>query len=109
MNALRQLRWVAFLEGMSFLGLLFIAMPVKYLLDQPLAVRITGSVHGLLFLLFMSSLFRAASEHGWTARRSLAVFGASLVPFGNFVLDRSLRREEQEQGRSRPADELTPN
>ncbi|NRD63113.1 DUF3817 domain-containing protein [Corallococcus exiguus] len=102
MNALRQLRWVAFLEGMSFLGLLFIAMPVKYLFAQPLAVRITGSVHGLLFLLFVSSLFRAASEHGWTARRSLAVFGASLVPFGNFVLDRSLRREEQRAESSTP-------
>ncbi|WP_223645107.1 DUF3817 domain-containing protein [Corallococcus sp. EGB] len=95
MSALRQLRWVAFLEGLSFLGLLFIAMPVKYLLGQPLAVRITGSVHGLLFLLFVSSLFRAASEHGWPVRRSLAAFGASLVPFGTFVLDRALRREEQ--------------
>jgi integral membrane protein len=87
---------VAFLEGMSFLGLLFIAMPVKYLLDQPLAVRITGAVHGLLFLLFVSSLFRAASEHDWPVRRSLAAFGASLVPFGTFVLDRALRREEKE-------------
>ncbi|MCY1041513.1 DUF3817 domain-containing protein [Corallococcus sp. bb12-1] len=99
MNALRQLRLIAFLEGMSFLGLLFVAMPVKYLLGQPLAVRIAGSVHGLLFLLFVSSLFRAASEHGWPARRSLAAFGASLVPFGNFVLDRALKREEDRSPR----------
>ncbi|NBD13877.1 MULTISPECIES: DUF3817 domain-containing protein [Corallococcus] len=95
MSALRQLRWVAFLEGVSFLGLLFIAMPVKYLGGQPLAVRIAGSVHGLLFLLFVSSLFRVAAEHGWPTRRSLMAFGASLVPFGTFVLDRALRREEQ--------------
>ena len=96
MNALRQLRLIAFLEGLSFLGLLFIAMPVKYLLGQPLAVRIAGSVHGLLFLLFVSSLFRAAAEHEWPARRSLAAFGASLVPFGTFVLDRALKREQEE-------------
>ncbi|RYZ34498.1 MAG: DUF3817 domain-containing protein, partial [Myxococcaceae bacterium] len=54
MSALRQLRLIAFLEGLSFLGLLFVAMPVKYLLGQPLAVRVAGSVHGLLFLLFVS-------------------------------------------------------
>lgn len=96
MNALRQLRLIAFLEGMSFLGLLFIAMPVKYLLGQPLAVRIAGSVHGLLFLLFVSSLFRAAAEHEWPVRRSLVAFGASLVPFGTFVLDRALKREQEE-------------
>ncbi|RKH66230.1 DUF3817 domain-containing protein [Corallococcus aberystwythensis] len=107
MSALRQLRWAAFLEGMSFLGLLFIAMPVKYLLGQPLAVRITGAVHGLLFLLFVSSLFRAASEHGWPARRSLTAFGASLLPFGTFVLDRALRREER-KGQSRSGSGLTP-
>jgi integral membrane protein len=103
MSALRQLRWTAFLEGVSFLVLLFIAMPVKYLWEQPLAVRVTGSVHGLLFLLFVSSLFRAASEHGWPWKRSLAAFGASLVPFGTFVLDRALRRDEQ-----RAAEDLNP-
>jgi integral membrane protein len=90
---LRQLRLVALAEGASFLALLFIGMPLKYLAGLPLAVRILGSVHGVLFLLFVAALYRAASERGWPLRRSLAAFTASIVPFGTFVFDRSLRRE----------------
>ena len=93
MSALRQLRIVALLEGLSFLGLLLVAMPLKHFFGLPIAVRIAGSVHGLLFLLFISALFRVAVERDWPLRRSLAAFGASLVPGGTFVLDRALKRE----------------
>ena len=68
-------------------------MPLKYLADLPLAVRIVGSVHGVLFLIFMVALYRAGSERGWPFRRWLTAFVSSLVPFGTFVFDRSLRRE----------------
>jgi integral membrane protein len=90
---LYQLRIIALLEGSSFLVLLFIAMPLKYLADAPLAVRIVGSVHGLLFLMFMAALYRAARERDWPLRRSLLAFVSSIVPFATFVFDRSLRRE----------------
>ena len=93
MTALNHLRLVALLEGTSFLVLLFIAMPLKYLADLPLAVRIVGSVHGGLFLLFLVALYRAASARDWPWRRSLIAFVASVVPFGTFVFDGSLRRE----------------
>ena len=93
MTALRQLRLVALLEGSSFLALLFIAMPLKYLAGLPLAVRVVGSVHGVLFLLFMAVLYRAGSERGWPLRRWLIAFVSSVVPFGTFMFDRSLRRE----------------
>lgn len=93
MSALRQFRLVAFLEGLSFLVLLFVAMPLKYWADMPLAVRIVGAVHGVLFVLFVPALFRAASEHEWPVRRWGLAFLASLVPFGTFVFDRSLERE----------------
>ena len=93
MTALRQLRLVALLEGTSFLALLFIAMPLKYLAGLPLAVRIVGSVHGVLFLMFMAALYRAGSERGWPPRRWLIAFVSSVVPFGTFMFDRSLRRE----------------
>jgi integral membrane protein len=93
MNALRQLRIIGFLEGVSFLLLLFVAMPLKHLAGLAIAVRVAGSVHGILFLLFISALFRAASERDWPARRSLLAFGASLLPGGTFVLDRALKRE----------------
>jgi integral membrane protein len=92
-TALRQLRLVALLEGSSFLVLLFIAMPLKYLADQPLAVRIVGSIHGMLFIVFLAALYRAGSIRRWPVRRSVHAFVASIVPFGTFVFDRSLRQE----------------
>lgn len=97
MKALRQFRVVAFLEGLSFLILLLIAMPLKYVFDLPIAVRVVGSVHGLLFLLFIPALFRAAMTCDWPLRRSLLAFVASLVPGGTFVLDRALKRELERQ------------
>jgi integral membrane protein len=93
MKTLRQLRLIALLEGTSFLVLLFIAMPLKYLLGLPLAVRIVGSVHGLFFLMFVAALYRAGSERRWPLRRSVLAFVSSILPFGTFVFDRSLRRE----------------
>ena len=93
MTALRQLRLVALLEGSSFLVLLFVAMPLKYLAGLPLAVRIVGSLHGLLFILFLIALYRAARQQTWPISRTLLAFLSSIVPFGTFVFDRSLRRE----------------
>ena len=93
MTALRQLRLVAFLEGTSFVVLLFVAMPLKYLAGLPLAVRIVGSLHGLLFLVFLAALYRAGTQRGWPLRRWVIAFMSSVVPFGTFVFDRSLRRE----------------
>ena len=93
MTELRQLRLVALLEGMSFLVLLFVAMPLKYLAGLPLAVRIAGSVHGVLFLVFLAALYRAGSARNWPLRRWLIAFVSSVVPFGTFIFDRSLRGE----------------
>lgn len=93
MNELKQFRWVALLEGLSFVLLLFVAMPLKYWAGMPLAVRIVGSVHGLLFVAFLGALFRVALERDWPARRWGLALLSSLVPFGTFVFDRSLRRE----------------
>jgi integral membrane protein len=73
--------------------LLFVAMPLKYLAGLPLAVRIAGSIHGALFLLFLAALYRAARARTWPRRRSLAAFMSSILPFGTFVFDASLRRE----------------
>jgi integral membrane protein len=93
MKSLRQLRLVALLEGSSFLILLFIAMPLKYLGGLPQAVRVVGSIHGALFLLFLAALYRAARARAWPRRRSITAFVASILPFGTFVFDASLRRE----------------
>ena len=70
MTALHQFRLVALLEGSSYLLLLFVAMPLKYLAGLPLAVRLVGSLHGLLFLLFMVALARVARQRRWPLRRT---------------------------------------
>ena len=93
MTVLRQLRLVAFLEGSSFLILLFVAMPLKYLAGLPLAVRIVGGLHGALFVLFLVALYRAARSRDWPHRRTVTALVASILPFGTFVFDASLRRE----------------
>lgn len=92
-SPLGRLRVVAFLEGVSFLVLLGIAMPLKYAFGQPLAVKHVGMAHGVLFVLYVLLLLGAALEHGWSARKILLAFGASLVPFGTFWADKKLFRE----------------
>ena len=93
MTPLRQFRLIAFLEGLSFLILLFVAMPLKYWAGLPLAVRIAGSLHGLLFIAFVFALILVSIARGWPLRRSLLAFVSSIVPFGTFAFDASLRRE----------------
>ena len=93
MSALRQFRLVALAEGVSFLVLLFVAMPLKYLLGLPLAVRIVGSVHGVLFVVFVVALLRVSIVRRWPLYRSVLAFISSIVPFGTFAFDRLLVRE----------------
>jgi len=87
-------RKIALAEGTSFLVLLFIAMPLKYLADSPMAVRIVGGLHGLLFVGFIVMAFEVKRETGkdwaWLAKS----FIASILPFGTFVMDRQWKREE---------------
>lgn len=89
-SVVRQLVWIGRLEGASFLLLLGVAMPLKYLAGQPLAVRVLGMAHGVLFLLFLAALWRAADAHGWPRRHVVLGVIASLVPFGTFWFERRL-------------------
>jgi integral membrane protein len=93
-NPIRRLRIIGLLEGTSFLVLLGIAMPLKYIAGLPAAVKVVGWVHGLLFILFLLALAEAAVALRWPWKRVLGALVASVVPFGPFVLDARLRREE---------------
>lgn len=88
---LRQFRVIAQLEGLSFIILLFIAMPLKYLADQPLAVRYVGMAHGVLFVAYVAWLVVCHLSYQWKVKFSILAFLASLVPFGTFVLERKLK------------------
>lgn len=92
---IRQLRMIGFTEGLSYLLLLGIAMPLKYLADMPLAVRYVGWAHGLLFMLYVAAVAVVAYTHAWTARQVLKALVASVLPFGPFVLDREWKAMEE--------------
>ncbi len=93
MNPVRFLRAVGLIEGASYILLLFVAMPLKYVFGLPMAVRVTGMVHGLLFILFVYALLRAAQSRHWSLKRSAMVFIASLIPFGPLFIDKMLLLE----------------
>lgn len=84
---LARLRLVGLLEGVSFLALLLIAMPLKYAVGQPLAVRYVGMAHGVLFLLYLLALVPVALDRGWSWRTCGLAVLASLLPAGPFVFD----------------------
>lgn len=92
-TVLGRLRLIGFMEGLSFILLLGVAMPLKYMADRPEAVRVVGMAHGILFLLYVWAAFAAMLEYRWHWRRTLAVLVASLVPFGPFYLDAKLLKK----------------
>lgn len=90
-----RLRTMGFLEGMSLLILLFIAMPLKYMADIPMAVTIVGSIHGGLFILYLLVLAYVTFVLRWSIKWTTAGLVVAFVPFGNFFYDRGLRRYEK--------------
>lgn len=94
MTSLNIFRKVAVAEGISYLLLLFIAMPLKYLADLPLAVKYTGWAHGLLFVFYVACLVMAWQETKWKFGKAVLIFLASLLPFAPFFVDKKLKEEE---------------
>lgn len=98
---LGRLRVVGWWEGVSFLVLLGIAMPLKYLADSPAAVRVVGMAHGILFCLYVLAAIQAALEYDWRWRRLAVVLIASVLPAGPFVVDARILQEEEARQRGR--------
>lgn len=94
-SALGKFRLVAMLEGISYLLLLFVAMPLKYLADMPLAVKYVGWLHGGLFVLFMLWLLQIWLEYEWKFSKVIFAFVMSIVPFGTFYLEKKLKEEDK--------------
>ena len=89
-----RLRAAGMVEAVSFLLLLGVAMPLKYFAGMPLAVKIAGWIHGLLFLAFGACLLVAHGERRWSMSWTATVFVAALLPFGPFVIDRRLKNQQ---------------
>ncbi len=95
-NSIGWLRLIGIAEGVSYLVLLGIAMPLKYIAGMPMAVRIVGMLHGVLFVLFVLAVAWVAISRRWPKLRIGEAVFASLYPFGTFIFDRKLKQEEQE-------------
>lgn len=87
------LRRIGIIEGVSYLILLFIAMPLKHFAGIPILVQVFGMAHGILFVLFSLMLLVVWFRHRWSFGRVFWAFVASLLPFGTFFLDTRLRKE----------------
>lgn len=81
-------------EGYSYIILVFIAMPMKYLLGIPLAVKVAGMAHGVLFIIFCILLVKAWEESKWSFKNSMIFFIASLIPFGTFFTKSKIKTYE---------------
>ncbi len=92
---IKTLRWVGFLEGISFLLLLFIAMPMKYMFDNPILVKYVGMGHGVLFIAFLVVLFVVCEKQKWSLKMFILGLIASILPFGPFVFDAKLKKMQQ--------------
>jgi integral membrane protein len=95
-NPIPFLRKIAVAEAISFLVLMGVAMPLKYFMDMPVAVKVVGWIHGVLFVIFCGSLLQTMIVAKWPFLRALMIFIAALLPFGPFVIDRRMLSYEAE-------------
>ena len=89
---IKSLRAIGFLEGISFLLLLFIAMPMKYVWGNPILVKYVGMGHGVLFIAFLVILFVVCEKQKWSLKIFILGLMASILPFGPFVFDHKLKK-----------------
>lgn len=80
----------AFWEGISLLVLLFIAMPLKYMLDMPLMVKYVGMAHGILFIVYILLALLLSSKFKWSFSKLALVCLASIIPFGTFYIEKKV-------------------
>lgn len=96
-----RLRLISVLEAITYLVLLFIAVPVKYGADKPVLVQIMGPVHGTFFILYVIQTLDVRSKLKWDGAMTMKVLVAAVIPFAPFVVERRLRALES--GAAAPA------
>lgn len=95
-SPLGKLRVLGLIEGLSFVLLVGLAMPLKYGLGMPIFVRILGPIHGVLFVGLCAEILKVVFGKGWPIARGAVVFGASLFPLGPFLIDGWLKKQQAE-------------
>jgi integral membrane protein len=87
-SELGRLRIIAFIEGTSFLAILFVTMPLKYWYGLGQPNKVIGLLHGIFFGLYLLSAFQAKIAENWGSKKFFIVLAASIIPFGTFWLER---------------------
>ncbi len=90
------MRRIGIAEGISFLVLLLIAMPLKYYFDLPIAVKVVGWAHGVLFIAYVVIVLLSIRLMKWNLIGLGVALAASLIPLGTFFLDKGWKKREQE-------------
>jgi integral membrane protein len=90
-DTLKRFRVISYIEGLSYLILVFIAMPIKYLAENPYPVKIIGMAHGVLFILFVLFLYETMRKYAWQTSFSSKLFVYSLIPFGSFIIEKKMK------------------
>ncbi|MCP9755505.1 DUF3817 domain-containing protein [Lacihabitans sp. CCS-44] len=86
-----RLRIIGFLEGITLLILVFVAVPLKYYFGNPSLTKMLGPVHGAIFLLFLFNSLSVGVEQGWKFRTTTwKVILACFIPFGTFYIDKTI-------------------
>tara|TARA_B100000768_G_scaffold48644_1_gene47461 strand:+ start:298 stop:573 length:276 start_codon:yes stop_codon:yes gene_type:complete len=85
-------RFISFLEGISFLLLVFIAVPIKYFEGNEFYVKLLGMPHGILFILYIVLLVFIQKQMKWDIKTIGIVAIASIIPFGTFYVDKKYLR-----------------
>jgi integral membrane protein len=87
-NQVKIFKWISILEGISFLVLLLIAMPLKYIWNAPEMVRLVGSAHGFLFIAYILGAFFLFRPLGWDLKTLLIICVSSVIPLGPFYVEK---------------------
>ena len=90
---LKHLRVIGFLEGVSYLLLLGVCMPLKYMLEIPEPTRVVGMAHGVLFVYYCALVIWVSIQNRWAMSKVFWALVASLLTFGPFVADRKIFKE----------------
>jgi integral membrane protein len=92
-SSVGRLRILGWLEGITLLVLLVVAVPLKYFLHEPKWVQMLGPVHGVAFLLFLFNTLSVGVKHAWTfSGTTWKVIAACFIPFGTFYIDWKILR-----------------
>jgi integral membrane protein len=86
-------RIIALLEGVSYILLLFIAVPIKYFGEDPTYVKLLGMPHGLLFIFYIVIAIWISSDMKWKKKDLMLILLASVIPFGTFYVDKIYLKE----------------